>query len=527
MVASFFQNIGRSFRDDIRGINADSAGQPFRGIADRYTTNELYYDNEMYQLLNGVVAAAKARSGLYRNIRPIRNPMRRAVDWYPGHLYPGAMTPDGLALPDGTPSCIPFAEDTDPELRLAMTQALVWANWGAERWAFGRQLAMLGDAFGEVHVDYERAKVHPRLHHPKFVTDAEWNGSGDLVMYRLDVPQFDEQRNKSYVWGKVVTKETVTTLRDGKPAGYDGQPAELPNPWGFCPAAWCQFRNVGGQHGASVIDGVRGKIDELNSSLSSIHDYIGKFAAQGVIFKTKASVADIVAFTPGVSTNELANPQAGRQEIRYLKGPPDLEVDKLLENLGLADAVAYVEQQVREIESDLPESTFADKIREHPQIAGVALRMMFPDVEPRLFEAEGNADAFLVKLMQMSVSIGGELARSGEWGLRSRLTEAQQKFLPYSSESYDRGELDVSLLPRPLFPETQAERIASALGIESLKTATGMAIAGLPPEAIYGPLADGQTEYPKPSGLLAEQSNGVGSVADVLGRAFNAGQVAP
>jgi hypothetical protein len=84
----------------------------------------------------------------------------------------------------------------------------------------------------------------------------------------------------------------------------------------------------------------------------------------------------------------------------------------------------------------------------------------------------------------MCLTIGGELARGGVWGLRSQLTEAQQKFLPFTLASYDRGETNVMFNQRPIFNETSDERIARAKARESLETATGLRESGYDDEQI-------------------------------------------
>lgn len=524
MVSSFVgrvSSLGAGITRAVRDLNADQQGQPFRGIGDHYAVLDAYYDNEAFDLYNEIFARAKARYGYYRHIRAIRNPTRRAVDWYPGHIYPGAFTPDGLPLPDGTPSCVPFATGTDPRLRLAFSQGLAWANWGSERWAVVRSLAMLGDAFAEVHVDYERRKVYPRWHHPRYITDLEWNGSGDVVAFTIEIPQLEPDGRTAYRWGKVVTKETITTLYNGKPRGYDGQPETIANPWGFVPAVWAQFRNVGGQHGAAVIDGVRPKIDELNNALSSIHDYIAKFAAQGVVLKTDKKVTDLIAIGVNGATADMANPQAGRQEIRYLKGPKELDIDRLLQNLGLAEAAPYIDGLMADIEKDLPESTIDAEVRKLGEIAGVALRMMFGDVEARRREVEGNCDAMLIKLCQMTTAIGGELLRTGQWGLGSELTDQQRRFAPFDLTSYDRGRLAVTFLPRPLFPDAPRDLAANAAAREALKTIQGLREAGYSDEQIFGA---GQVPEVIP-GLLEQRERASTSAADAFGRAFAAGSV--
>lgn len=516
MVLTFAQTIGSSITGSARRQSADSAGQAYKAIVDRYELYERYYDNEMYETVQGGMQAIKAATGLYRNTRAIHNPLRRAADWYPGHVYPGAMTTDGLPLPDGTPCCVPFAEDTDEEVRLAMVQGLLWANWGSNRFAVVRDLVVLGDVFAEIDVDYERNKVMPKFIHPKYVCDVEWNGSGDIVAYTLEIPMFDEDTKQSYKWGKRVDPESITTLKDGKPQGYDGQPATIENPWGFVPAAWAQFRNVGGQHGASLIDGVRGKIDQLNSSVSSIHDYIGKLVAQGILIVAKGGRKAFEEAnslnTPGLPTATRTNPEAGRQEVRYIFAPEGTVTSRLIEDIGLAASDPHIARLQAEIESDLPESTIDERIQGMgTPPSGRALRMMFGGPEARLAECVGNADHLLIKLMQMTTSIGGEQANSGAWGLRSQMSEAQQRFLPFDLRSFDRGLLsDVTLLPRELFPDSQQDRIQTAMQLESLKTPTGRRLAGMGKDDI--------------AALSAEQDAAQANAASFLGSAFNSGR---
>lgn len=537
MVASMVNRLGSWIAGDesTRNFNQDTAGSGFVSAADRYVVAEQYYDNTMFDIINransvGVGSrlgrnygygngAYKARHGLYRNIRAIRNPMRRAIDWYPGKLYPGAMTPDGMALPDGTPCCLPFDSDTPEELRLVVAQAFAWGNFDALRWEFGVSLPMLGDQFGEVEIDWDRGKIYPKLIHPGYVVDAEWNGSGDLIMYRLEIPMNDPVTHQGYKWGKRVDRKWITTYRDNEPCGYDGQPAVIPNHWGFVPAAWCQFRNVGGQHGASLSDGVRGKIDELNNILSPIHDYIGKFVNQGVVISgtnRKDFEAANESRNAGKPTSERDNPESGKQSLNYFFTPKDVTFTKLIDNLGLGEADNHVDRMIKEIEADLPEATIDDQIRQfRTPPSGEALKQMFGNVEPRVFQAQGAADSFWMTLAQMCVSIGGELANSGAWGFGRDLTKAQQKFLPFGLASYTRGDLDMTWLPRPLFANSQAEKVAAATALEKLTTPTGMKAAGLSDEAIFGPLPDGQEEYPH-IGLLAEL-NGVSQASTAPG----------
>jgi len=161
-------------------------------------------------------------------------------------------------------------------------QALTWGGWDKDILVYALQGALLGDAFAEIKDDRLRGKVYPRLLHPRYVRELEFNDSGDLTMYHLEIPQRDDH-NVSYTWGKRVEKDAITTFRNDTPHGYDGEPATVPNPWGFCPAVWVQHRNVGGQHGGSVMDGLHPIIDELNGMQSAVDDFVFKFVRQNIV----------------------------------------------------------------------------------------------------------------------------------------------------------------------------------------------------------------------------------------------------
>jgi hypothetical protein len=85
---------------------------------------------------------------------------------------------------------------------------------------------------------------------------------------------------------------------------------------------------------------------------------------------------------------------------------------------------------------------------------------MMSDVAAKLWEAQANYDAGLIKLMQMSVAIGGWRLARGDWGPRSQLTQQQLAFAGFDLTSYARNELELELMPRPLVPATPTERLS-------------------------------------------------------------------
>ncbi len=88
------------------------------------------------------------------------------------------------------------------------------------------------------------------------------------------------------------------------------------------------------------------------------------------------------------------------------------------------------------------------------QVTGPAASRLVGDVASRFAEAAASYDQANIKLFQMAVAIAGFRANSGAWGTLNR---QQQKFTPFDLESYERGDLDMSIMPRPLLVPTRSE----------------------------------------------------------------------
>jgi hypothetical protein len=91
------------------------------------------------------------------------------------------------------------------------------------------------------------------------------------------------------------------------------------------------------------------------------------------------------------------------------------------------------------------------------QVTGPAAARLMGDVGGNVWEAAANYDAASIKLFQMAVAISGWRVQNGDWGTPSR---QQEKFRPFNLESYQRGDLDLSITVRPLIPVTALEQVA-------------------------------------------------------------------
>jgi hypothetical protein len=514
MVVSAVRQVGAAIRSAPRSVadlNAANLTRPFKPATAWYDRLESYYRNDPYTGLNA--AAYRGAHGLPRSLRSLYNPFPRAVNWYPGHVYP----------PDQ--DVIPFAAGTDPELEGCVVTAFeVWGNWQRERTIYVRNGARLGNSFIELEADFESGRIYPRVIHPAYVSDIELNHRGDVIMYHLSIPRVDEA-GKAYTYGKRVTRDSIETFRDDKPAAYNDDPSVIDNPFPFAPGVWVPHFSTGEILGASCADGVLGKIDALNAMATSVHDYIGKFNRQGVVFSSSKPATTLAAAIAAQSTkrgatDDLADPYADSQDIRYFHMPQDGSVHRLIENLGIGEAFQYLSDMRDELEADLPEVKFDKELRQMSDVTGPGAMRMSGDVVNRLGEAQGNYDWGIKRAGAMAVTMGALMFRALE---RRGLTDQQRAFLTFDESSFDAGELDFDLRYRPLLSETPMERVTYAAAIERLTTPTGLEYAGLSDEQIYGEADDGVTVTRQRAGLLAEQESAVRTAADASATRFNAG----
>lgn len=407
-----------------------------------------YYNNAAFE--GGYWSRYIEQYKLYRKTRPIYNPVKRLVEFYASNIYPGVLSPDGLAFGDDIPLAFPFNKDIDEELRLAIAQVWQWTNLQSQKATICRTGAMTGNVFISLIDDVDRSKIVYDIKWPGFITELVLDDSDNVIKYVIEYAATDEE-GEAYQYKKEVNRFTISTFRDGQPEGFNGSPAEYPNPYGFVPAVWISHTNTGTDVGAPAIKGDIAKIDEVNSIVAHIHDDIHKQIASPQVLATASPVAFALrredAEVSGIDPDELR---------MLLKAGSDTSVHKLSGNLDLGDAFQYVEKLLEEIEKDNPELTFWEKLREMSTVTGPGAQRMLGDVQNALWSAASNYDQQMIKLFQMSVAIGGWRVNNGEW-VDNRQTA---KFEPFDLESYESGDLDFTLLPRSIVPSTTDEKIA-------------------------------------------------------------------
>lgn len=515
------QTVGARLRASVETLNRDSAGQSYAVREAYYGLLESYYLNEVYQRSDARLKEIRNWPGLPKGIRPITSLAKQAVDWWPGQVYPGTWTRDGLPASNGRPNRLPYDADTDDGLRLACQTFYGWGNGNRFLSRLVHTGAMLGDVFAEIEVhwgeDETKHKVYQSLIHPKYVVELELNKRGDVKSYRLAIPQFDEKTQRSYMWGKLVTKESIATFYDDQPHSYvEGQTAEIPNPWGFPAAVWVPHQAVDGDHGASALNGIIPILDEYNGVVSSANDYIHRFVRQGAVVETtdpkgmqrflrndrdkvEARSADTDQNSETSARRAVLDAERDRQQINAYPAPTGTRVHHLIQNLGLSEADPHIQRQRVEIEEAVPWVVLASRLQDMDQVTKPGAMALVSQVQEILDEVVGNYDLGVIRLAQMGMSIAGQMIQDGDWG--TDLTDQQKMFAQFDMTSFANGDLDFGFEPREILPLSLQEKLANAQMIENLSMAFTLEYSGFSPDEIYG-----KGKAPKePLGILEER----------------------
>lgn len=402
----------------------------------------------------------KANYSLPRNIRLIYNPTRRLVDFYAGAVYPGVLSEDGQDLPDGVQNAIPFSEDTPPALKSAIAQLWQWNNWQERLQIELTYAAALGDCLVEI-VDYlDQGKVCFEIPWPGYVADIDLDHAGNVQSYILEYGAWDDDEG-FYRYKKIVDQNYFQYFKNDEPFDY-GNGAVLENPYGFVPAVWFRHNSTGGDRGSPAIAGSMPLIDELNGQASLTHDQVRKIVGAPMIMWAAGSIQNLFGQPKRGDTSDFVEPASDQESILMLKGPQGGRIDSLAGNLDIPGAYAVVDKLLAQVEKNHPELTFYEQLRSMSQVTGPAAQRIVGDVETRVSKAQATYDRGNIALFQMATAIAGYRANNGDWG---PLNRQQQKFLPFNLDSYEAGDLDMAIMPRPLLTETKQERSQSNLTI--------------------------------------------------------------
>lgn len=455
-------------------LTAQAERQDYFALLWAYYNNTVFDDRSLW-------AKYRERFILYQNIRSVYNPTARLVDFYVGQVYPGVLSEDASKLPDGVPLAIPLSDDTPEKLKVAIAQFWQWANWQKNN----KLMVLFGSVFGSCLVEVvdkaSRGKLYTSIVWPGLVKDIELDEVGNVKSYSLEYETEDEN-GETYKFRKEVDQETYRYFKNDVAFVPEGATEE--HRFGFVPAVWCKHRDVGSDFGAPAIAKSIAKIDELNGLATHTHDHVDKLIdSPGIISSdggvgrigeqaTALKTAAAAAHDEFASTGATASLRALKRLL--LKAPKGASWVPLTGNLQPEQVMPVMDRLLTEIENDFPELSMYQELRKMSQVTGPGAARMMGDVYSRVLEVSSNYDTQSIKLFQMAVAIGGQRYAEGTEGWAAR-TPQQAKFSRFDLTSYTKGELDFSIMPRPLIAVTEDDTIEmTGKRLDNAKKAQGV-----------------------------------------------------
>lgn len=389
--------------------DVDSRQQRYRRYWD-------YYTNNLYNQLS----SHKGRSGLYRHIRPIYNPVTRLVDFYVAKVYGGE-----LDIASGEGGAVPVVTE-NPALLEAVTQLWQWSNWQAKKQLFTRWGACLGDVALKVVDDVQRQKVYLQVLHPRMLKDCQFDWRGNVTAATIEYEDYEPSPERSgvyveYTYTEVIDKRQFSTFKNGEPYDYFGSGATWPNPYGFVPLVLAVHKDCGLDWGMSCFHADDMKIDELNDQASILNDRMRKANSPQWLVSGVRGKSEI-----DTSTSDATDDQARRQTLNVLYAPEGTEAHPLVSDIGMAQSLDNLRELLFELERDYPELALHRMREQGGAWSGRAISLVYQDASDRVVEARGNYDGALVRAQQMALSIGG--------------MRRYEHFESFGLESYERGD---------------------------------------------------------------------------------------
>lgn len=402
-----------------------------------------------YYLANGLYDVLRERFKRIgygpEQIKPLRNPSYRVVEFYAAKMWPGPVA-TGIPLVGGK------------RQMEAVEQIWQWSNLATEKQAMARNFPMYGDLFLKVATRSNAAGAVERVYiqnlEPQTVTELDTDERSYVTYIRLDIPQYRRKRDGTgdgytltEVWNKA--EQSFQRWKHKRPVGTTldqlGAPVEARGfaEFGidFVPIVWQPFRHIGDQRGMAAITPALDKIDEANRQATRLHQMLFRYnkplwaATAGGNDATGRPLPPPRLGIDGAKLELSADPNT--DDIVRLPGMAALT--PLVPSVDYAGALEVIRDQMSEIRQDLPEMVYS-QLQERSDLSGVAIRYLLEAAIDRAVEARGNGDAALVRANQMALTIGQTAGLFAGLG------------------TYEAGDFEHQIGPRPVLSLAELDR---------------------------------------------------------------------
>ena len=441
---------------------------PWADIVNDYDAAWSLYDGSAFRVANGRLTNIRRHAQLYRNTRLLFSHAGKVGDFYAAMVYQGTLPTDGKRLPDGSPGAIPIDPQTGSDTANEALRAAIATTWSRCRW---QQYMGLRPLYGSILkecltelIDVPSSHMaFPQVVWPGYVAGLDLNIAGDVTAYALeyDITRVEQGQQVTFHYRKEVDKASFRHYR--KDAGDwrlwdpDGRGAEVPNPYGFVPAIWDRHKLGRNGEALSAIQDTMSGLYELNSFFSHGIDYTRQTFKSPVVVRGRTA---ITAPQTLLGPSRDSDPRKLAEDQTWVDASIEGGVEILQFDMG--QAMKIVERLREDVLDANPEASFYHELRQMSTLTGPAVERALGDAVTRVGKARDGYDTQSAKQFQMQVAMCGfryhDPGPDG-WRAHGGLTARDDVFKPYTLDSYQQGDLNLSILERPVVPRTPEERL--------------------------------------------------------------------
>lgn len=386
----------------------------------------MYYNNRVYQELRGADREAWMAVGLSDagDLRGLRNPTHAAVNFYSATVWPDSVE-DAFPLDN---------QAQNAALPLAFAQILEWSNFEYWRPIIPRRQAALGEVFLKVATrpddpaDGDPRRVFLQAIDPDYASGEIYDERGFLEYIRFDavdvetlgagrvrrtwhIEVWDKARGAATFWDiESDRRPDDAKLRGTRPTrtldilAVQGAGAD------FLPIARLPFSSSGAGRGEAAIIPAFDKIVELDQMASSLHTRLYRHNKPDWALEAVGASTDGLVMPPV----EIGDLNTGGEVLIGGEGfynvPAGYRLSTLIPNVDYASQrEAIAEHWEALLETDLSELNYGRLSTGSGELSGRAIRYKLTPAIKKAGEARGNADAGLIRAVQMAATIGSNL----------------------------------------------------------------------------------------------------------------------
>lgn len=402
-----------------------------------------YLNNALYDTMAGTLNNRWLDGKRFDNIKAIRNPANRVVEFYAAKLFPGS-------LDQGLPLLAENARIVDP-IKLIWK----WSNWTENKQVYARHAAMYGSTFLKV-AQLEDGRPYLQNIGAHRVSDLKENERGFVTRIRIDTAVYERVAGKDEVRTLTEYWDEANGYREWLHEKGDTDVEQLGAPrvtrsladFGidFVPVVHARFRPIGELYGAGAFVHALDKIDEVNASASRLNRMVYRNKAVWALAGGGSDVAGRPLPAPRVQDKTGADINISElEEDGMISLPGQATLQSLVPPLNFEGLLSIVSSQMEELKDDLPELHYYTRDQVNAEESGRALRYKLAGALDRASEARGNLEQAMIRAHQMALTMGQAAAVDGFSGIGD----------------FDAGDFEHSFRERDILPADETERAAA------------------------------------------------------------------